>query len=587
MMLRKITYTSIIFICSILLFSNCSTTKKKSQRFDKQIGNAYFDSYYLYLTDTTANTPKALKRIVDSTHSAEITDLLARIYQQNDEGDSAKKYFRHATELDSSCITYLQQYYSILEDQQNDPKELLTIAQRIKKLKPNDPKSEYSVLMAYIHNNMLDSALKLGRSHLELFRQNFDIDLLLINLYLRNKQPDSAFVILQGLLKEDPTNSNNYFLGTTLAARSGDTANFRKYFQEGVRYGCPEDEILIDSYIQYMLQIGKHDELIGILDTLLTQCHFRPEWLLELTHNLPYILRRETSKTRAGKNVIRNIKDLLANSPEGQFNILLLYRRLQDTSSILKLMEECSTKFSDNYLWNRIQLSGVYQFKQPPTQDNWDKETQLFRESLLKYPFDLFPAFAYFDYVGQVKDSLAKIDTVTSYIKIYKKLLKEHKSKDVYTYSYSFTQDTTVNCREILQKNLSSLYGFLGDISPKNEKAFAAYKEALKYNRANEVVLNNYAYNLAIFDETKLEIALKMSKESLVIDPNNINYLDTYGYILYRLQRYQEAKSVFSKMLTINSSPGEVSLLHYADVLEALGNKAAADVYRQKATSNK
>ena len=78
-----------------------------------------------------------------------------------------------------------------------------------------------------------------------------------------------------------------------------------------------------------------------------------------------------------------------------------------------------------------------------------------------------------------------------------------------------------------------------------------------------------------------------MSKESLVIDPNNINYLDTYGYILYRLQRYQEAKSVFSKMLTINSSPGEVSLLHYADVLEALGNKAAADVYRQKATSNK
>jgi hypothetical protein len=233
-----------------------------------------------------------------------------------------------------------------------------------------------------------------------------------------------------------------------------------------------------------------------------------------------------------------------------------------------------------------LKISEELKYKPAPTLQNWNEETKTLRENIANYPFDLFSAFVYFEYVGGVVDSVQRIDTIDHYIDVYKQLLRKSKRGAVYRFPLTFQQDTTLNQRQVLRNNISRLYGYKGDLTSKHESSFISYKQALKYNKDNEVVLNNYAYNLALSDERKLSTALRMSQRSIEIDPKNVNYLDTYGYILYRLKRYKEAKAVFVKLLTIDPNPGKVSLLHYSDVLEALGNKDAAEVYRMKAENN-
>jgi tetratricopeptide (TPR) repeat protein len=64
------------------------------------------------------------------------------------------------------------------------------------------------------------------------------------------------------------------------------------------------------------------------------------------------------------------------------------------------------------------------------------------------------------------------------------------------------------------------------------EASFKNYEDALKIDPDNTYVLNNYAYFLSL-KNTQLERAEKLSKRSLELKPEENNYMDTYGWILY------------------------------------------------------
>ncbi len=63
-------------------------------------------------------------------------------------------------------------------------------------------------------------------------------------------------------------------------------------------------------------------------------------------------------------------------------------------------------------------------------------------------------------------------------------------------------------------------------------KLEAAYQTLLEYNPYNMMLLNNYAYGLAI-NGGNLSQAESMSMKTLLAEPNNPVYLDTYAWILH------------------------------------------------------
>lgn len=131
----------------------------------------------------------------------------------------------------------------------------------------------------------------------------------------------------------------------------------------------------------------------------------------------------------------------------------------------------------------------------------------------------------------------------------------------------------------------SSLLGNIGDLyheMGEDRKAFRYYKRALLHNADNVLVLNNYAYFLSLKDKD-LDEALAMAERAVELQPNNASYVDTYAWVLHRLGRNDDAKRVMRQALALSSQKDNSLLLHYADILWALGEEFMAETYWKKA----
>ena len=112
------------------------------------------------------------------------------------------------------------------------------------------------------------------------------------------------------------------------------------------------------------------------------------------------------------------------------------------------------------------------------------------------------------------------------------------------------------------------------------EKSNKAYEDALKVDRNNDYVLNNYSYYLSLRKEN-LSLAKEMSEKLIKRHPYEANYLDTHAWVLYMLKDYEGAKRVL-EVAVANSANGTI-VEHYGDVLFKLGNKAEAVAQWNKA----
>jgi tetratricopeptide (TPR) repeat protein len=115
----------------------------------------------------------------------------------------------------------------------------------------------------------------------------------------------------------------------------------------------------------------------------------------------------------------------------------------------------------------------------------------------------------------------------------------------------------------------------------KYEKADDIYERALKLDPYNVLVLNNYAYNLAERG-VNLDKAYAMAKVAIEREPNSASYLDTFGWVCYKMGKYQEAKNYIEKAVTISGSSA-VLMEHLGDVYDALKDYKNAKKYWEKA----
>jgi tetratricopeptide (TPR) repeat protein len=115
----------------------------------------------------------------------------------------------------------------------------------------------------------------------------------------------------------------------------------------------------------------------------------------------------------------------------------------------------------------------------------------------------------------------------------------------------------------------SDFYAIMGDIyysRGEKEKAYAAFDSCLQWKPDHIMTLNNYAYYLSI-EGGDLKRAEEMSAKAVKAEPKNPTYLDTYAWVLYCEERYEEAKIYIDQALKFS----EDSTLN-AEVLEHAGD---------------
>lgn len=132
---------------------------------------------------------------------------------------------------------------------------------------------------------------------------------------------------------------------------------------------------------------------------------------------------------------------------------------------------------------------------------------------------------------------------------------------------------------------LAQFYMYLGDTYHAMEKPSESdqyYQKSLDLKGDNAYVLNNYAYYLSVRN-IHLEKAETMAKKAVALDTANGSFMDTYGWVLYRLGKFEEARKWIEKALKDKEESSAEVLEHYGDVLYRLGDPAGALDYWKKA----
>ncbi len=128
-----------------------------------------------------------------------------------------------------------------------------------------------------------------------------------------------------------------------------------------------------------------------------------------------------------------------------------------------------------------------------------------------------------------------------------------------------------------LLTTIADAYHELGE----NKKSDAAFDEVLELDPGNLLAMNNYAYYLSLRSEN-LDLALEMIQKVVMLDSRNPSYLDTYGWVLYQMERYEEAEVQLRKALDITQRSAEI-LEHYGQTLIKLGKLSEGNNYLEKA----
>lgn len=151
--------------------------------------------------------------------------------------------------------------------------------------------------------------------------------------------------------------------------------------------------------------------------------------------------------------------------------------------------------------------------------------------------------------------------------------------------------DAQKNLKTALTLNLDNksfqaqVYALQGDIYINQNNfvsAKSAFENALAAEPDNYLIMNNYAYYLALKNDDLAKAAnyAELAAKAL---PSNASVIDTYAFILFKQQKYGAAKIWIEKALQNNSDKNSVYLERYGDILYLNGEKDAALTQWQKA----
>ncbi len=134
---------------------------------------------------------------------------------------------------------------------------------------------------------------------------------------------------------------------------------------------------------------------------------------------------------------------------------------------------------------------------------------------------------------------------------------------------------------------VSDFYSILGDMYQKKglmREMYEAYDSCLHWKSDNIGCLNNYAYFLSLEDRD-LEKAEHMSFQTVIKEPGNPTFLDTYAWILYKQQNLEGAKKYIDRAIVAVDSIGTDATIydHAGDIYIMLENEWSAILYWTKA----
>lgn len=144
------------------------------------------------------------------------------------------------------------------------------------------------------------------------------------------------------------------------------------------------------------------------------------------------------------------------------------------------------------------------------------------------------------------------------------------------------TYQTGLNYVRDQQGELKLLFamGAAYEQSDQVTEAVGVFEEIIAKSPDHAQALNYLGYMLADRGQ-QLEYARELIEKAVRIAPDNAAYLDSYGWVFYRLEEYDKALEFLKKAVTLGNDP--VIFDHLGDAYRAVGDLDSARVWWRKA----
>ncbi|HEX2962212.1 MAG TPA: tetratricopeptide repeat protein [Ignavibacteriales bacterium] len=462
-------------------------------------------------------------------------NVLADVYTNGHQIDSAAAAYEKIIKLDSGNVAA---YYNLANIyQQSKPLQALNMYQKL--LTITGP--EWSVLarIAELYERLgnTDESVKTIEQLLTLDPSNVEVRKLLIESYIKENKFDKALSAIDELETKFPED---------LSLREMKAQIFLQ--QDNWQKAMDEYRVILESPAVPL------ESKIKIGSIYLTQA-MRDSTLLPVTREVFEKLDRDTAnwqvKMVLGEIDLRERRDSAAISEFKQVTELArwnadawtrlggLYFDSKKYEEAAKILKEAVVNFPDNFPINLILGLSLSQM------NSYSEAKPYLEKAVNLNPKDLTALSAY----GYTLNQLKEPEAAVHYIK------------------------EALN----LDSNNVDLIGTLGLIYNAQKKwpeCDSAYSKALSLDSNNVLILNNYAYSLAERG-LRLPEALKMAEKAVSIEPGNSSYLDTYGWVFFKMGNYEKAEEYIRKAIAIDSSNSTL-IEHLGDINFKAGKKGKA-----------
>ncbi|MDP2036445.1 MAG: tetratricopeptide repeat protein [Ignavibacteria bacterium] len=500
------------------------------------------------------------------------------------------------------------------------------------------PGISYTLAKNYIKINKLGSALGYSKLAVEGDHRNVEYLLLLGSIYDASHFPDSSDVVYRAVLALDSTNITAYFnlaqiseakrpsealalykkvvdiIGpewtvlvriVDLNERLGNIDATISTVEELLKLN-PTDlnlqKVLIDSYIKtknYDKAISLIDESLASFPDDLNLVEFKGMALVqkgEMKHALDEYMKLVKDKSIPFENKIRVGLSFLSAAEKDSTNLLL-------ARSVFEQMNKDTTDWQVKSYLGEIEIrrndeaSAIKYFEEATQLAEWNPDVWVRMGGLL------FDSRKYKETIHFMDQAVQKFPNNFPINLIYGLALSQNndheKAKEILkralninpkdvnalgALGYTLNQlkqdeEALIVLNKALQydpNNLQvlSVTALIHETNKNYSLSDSLYAHALELDSANVLILNNLAYSWADRG-IKLQDALKMAKKAIEAEPKNSSYLDTIGWIYYKLGDYKKAKESIEAAVKMELENATL-VDHLGDVYFKMGDKKKA-----------
>ena len=545
---------TLVFSCSLFARSPRADAKnKKTLPRAEQASLFYLEGIKSNVLEGDSARAKAwFKKVleIDSTHSPSLYELAS--LTALDQPEEALQYSLKANAIDTTNTWYKMQLGRLLIATQRYD-SALTLYDQLIRMNPNDPDNYRLKALLYDQLGQPEKALEV----LETAENRFGIIELLashkLQLLLNTQQFDRAMAEARMLVETFPYNEDNYVVLAELYAMM----NMNNLAQENYDKALSINPNSMRALASLNDFYKRQNDNVRFLETASKLFRLK-EFPLETKLKFYEELFQNPSFVR--NNFIQMgelVRTLAITYPEDLRTLDLYARYLIAGGSIEQALQLYKSHVTDSIPQKQIFNDIIGMEAYLKRADSVDKYTTI---ALERFPED-----------AELRLQKA---SVTAY-------MMEKPQEAIPLFEEALKYAKTDSLRSVIYGAIGDNYHTLGD----DRKCFKAYDKGMKLDTTNVSIYNNYSYFLSLRNE-RLDKALEWAQKAVRLDPNNPTFLDTYAWVLYQLERYEEARIPMRQAISLDSDNNKELFVHYGDILYKLGDRYMASYYWKKALEN-